>query len=90
MRAFNITQQIHTAPGLYEVQPNCNCITVTNTGDAIVYFNGMVLYPGTVGSILGDSITVAGAEGEIYKGSIQIAFGAGATPRAEVIQKYYV
>jgi len=88
-RKFNITAQQYTQAGRYEVVQNCNCITVTNLGNAIAYFNGMILHPGTVGSTLGDSRTIGGNEGEIYKGELVISFDSGSTPKVEVIQKYY-
>lgn len=75
-----------------EVTRNCNGITFTNIGDTIVTVEGMVLYPGTVGTILGDSRTIGGNEGEIlHKKQIVVTFNTGgANPNIEIIQKYYV
>lgn len=75
-----------------EVARNCNGITFTNIGDTIVTVEGMVLYPGTVGTILGDSRTIGGNEGEIlHKKQIVVTFATGgAAPNIEIIQKYYV
>jgi len=64
----------------------------TNTGDTIVTVNGMVAYPGTPGTILGDSRSVTMQEGEEYSGLIQVAFAIplGAAPAVEIVQLYYV
>ena len=75
---------------------NCNSIMFTNTGDNQANVDGpdgMVLYAGTPGSILGDSRTIGGNEGEILaKKAIRLSFAAPQTAGqlVEVVQKYYV
>jgi hypothetical protein len=75
-----------------EIIPYCNGITFTNLGDTTITVDGMVLYPGTIGSIIGDSRTIGGNEGEILaKKQITITFPVGGlNPNLEVIQKIYV
>lgn len=74
-----------------EILPHCNCITMTNLGDSIAYVNGKPLYPGTIGSIAGDSLSIGGNEGEIFNSKrLPISFTGGATNNLEVIQKYYI
>lgn len=83
----NITRQSEQV----EVLEFCNSISFTNTGDAIATVNGKLLYPGTIGTILGDSFTIGGNAGEILKERrINISFQAGANPAVEVIQKIYI
>jgi len=90
MRKFDIITQIYNRSGQYEVVDNCNGLTVTNVGADTVIVDGRTLYPGTVGSIQGDSFTIGGNEGEIYnKRTIVIAFQAAVGPAVEVTQKYY-
>lgn len=67
----------------------CNGFEIVNTGATLATINGRPLYPGVVGSAVGDSYTVGGNKGEIFKGRVDIAFPNGA---GEVIftQKIYV
>lgn len=70
---------------------NCNGFTVVNTGDDIAFVNDHILYPGTIGTFVGDSMTFGGNIGEIYMGSIRIRFqGTGTTPEVTVDQKQYI
>lgn len=76
--------------GWYDVEKFCNGFTVTNVGDDNVTVNDQILYPGTIGSILGDSRTYGGNRGEIYVGRIKVSFaGVGANPNVEIVQKVY-
>ena len=87
---FDVITQIHTQSGAVELQPDCNGYRVTNTGNTTVTVDNVVLFAGTVGSILGDSFTVGGNEREILdRREIVIQFGAGTTPRVEITQKFY-
>jgi hypothetical protein len=81
--------QPFTKPGNYQPVPNCNGFFVVNTGDAIATVNGHILYPGTPGTINGDSVTFGGNIGEILTGSISVFFGAGANPKIVIDQKFY-
>jgi len=71
---------------------NCNGFLATNTGDEIAFINDHVLYPGTVGTNIGDSKTFGGNLGEIYAGTIRIRFGAtgGVNPEVTIDQKQYI
>lgn len=70
---------------------NCNGFTVVNTGDSIAIVNGFILYPGTVGTSIGDSISFGGNAGEIYMGTIDYSFPTpGADPQITVSQKVYL
>lgn len=89
---FNYTVNTYAQTARIEVEKYCNAITFTNTGDTIARVDGMVLYPGTPGTSLGDSRTIGGNLGEIlHKKEIVLQFDnpAGANPQVEIIQKFY-
>lgn len=69
---------------------NCNGFKATNTGAVIVRVNDEILYPGTPGTVIGDSITFGGNLGEVYKGIIKITFDAGAGAEVTINQKQYI
>lgn len=79
---YNTTQRV-------EVLPNCASITITNTGDTICRVDGMIIYPGTPGTSLGDSRTIGGNEGEILsKRQLVVSFNTGGSnPQIEIIQR---
>lgn len=87
---YNTTTNNYFKSAVVDVMKNCNGFTFTNVGGKIARVNGMIIYPGVPGTSLGDSRSVGGNEGEIYKGRIQIAFEAGgANPNIEIVQKFY-
>lgn len=87
---YNITVNEYTSSQVIDIIENCNGITITNTGDATATVKGITLYAGTPGSILGDSITIGGNQGEIISDKrLPLTFGAGAAPSITIIQKYY-
>ena len=87
---FNITQNLITRSQEVSVVRGCNSVQVINFGDAQVMFNGITLFPSaTPATVVGDTLSFGGNLGEIYKGNINIMFGAGVTPRAMIIQKFY-
>jgi hypothetical protein len=89
-RVYDDITQVYTQSGRYAVQDNCNSILFTNTGADTVEVNGKTLHPGTVGSILGDSLALGGNQNEIYgKKEITIVFLTTVNPIIEVTQKYY-
>lgn len=92
MRNYDFDTQTYVTGGRIPVYRNCNGITITNTGDNIVTVENITLYPGTPGSIQGDSVSIGGNEGEILvKKQLTIAFAAPATPgqKVSITQKYY-
>jgi len=82
--------QPYSAGGFVKKVNNCNGFIATNTGLVAVTVNDRVLYPGTPGTVNGDSITIGGNFGEIYLGNIRIVFAAGAGPEVTIEQKYYI
>lgn len=90
-KKFNMQARIYTTSKLATVDPGTFAFMFTNTGNRIARVNNMIVYPGTVGSILGDSRSVASPNGDVYAGNIQITFeGAGNNPLLEVVTLYYV
>lgn len=88
---FDQFTEIVNKSGVHEVVENCNSITFTNIGADIVTVDGKVLFPGTVGSILGDSISIGGNQNEVYNRKIiTIAFTTTVNPQLEIIQKYFL
>ena len=89
---YNYSVNTYNKSGNIEIPALTNGITVTNTGDTICTVNGMVLYPGTPGTSLGDSRSIGGNENEIlYSKLLNISFTPGGTsPNVEVIIKYYI
>ena len=91
LRRFNWSILNYTTPQTVEVLPLCNCITVTNYGDSTATVNGKTLFPGTIGSIAGDSISIGGNENEIFSEKrLTISFSGGTINNLEIIQKYYL
>lgn len=89
-KKYNVAVTTVYTSGVKDVVKFCNSFTVTNTGDDIVRVNDMILYPGTIGTSLGDSRSIGGNEGEIYCGNIRVQFdGVGLNPSLEIIQKFY-
>lgn len=90
-RAFNMDVQNYYEGGLIIVLQNCAAFMFTNVGDTTAYVNGMVIYPGTPGSILGDSRSVGLEQLDLYKGTINLKFASplGAAPNVEIVQLYY-
>jgi hypothetical protein len=89
---WNEVTNIYTTSGKITVQRGCNGYTATNIGDTPVRINGKVLFPSaTPLTVLGDSISLGGNRGEIYKGQIIVMFATplGALPQVEIIQKFY-
>ncbi len=89
---YNTTGAVPYGPGQSVIRvENCNGFIAINTGDDPVTVNDTVLYPGTIGTINGDSKTVGGNMGEIFLGNISIRFaGIGANPIVTIEQKYYL
>jgi hypothetical protein len=88
---YNSNTRIYNRSGAIVRDPGTFAFMVTNTGDRIAVVNGMTLYPGTPGSVLGDSRTIATAfEGYEYVGNITLSFtGAGTAPAVEVVTLFY-
>jgi hypothetical protein len=89
---YNISVATYNVSGVISVIKMCNGFTATNIGDTICEVNGMILYPGTPGTILGDSRSIGGNENEVYAGNIKVAFAnpGGAQPLLEIVQKFFV
>lgn len=89
-RIYNMMVITENESGFVDVPKGCNGFTFTNTGDVIAEVNGMIAYPGVIGTSLGDSRSIGGNQDEIYLGNIKLSFtGAGANPAVEFAFKIY-
>ena len=89
---YDFDAQTYVRSGRVPTYKTTNGITITNTGDNIVTVENIVLYPGTPGSIQGDSISIGGNEGEILdKKQLTVSFASPATAgqKVQIIQKFY-
>lgn len=89
---WNMITQSYQLSGWYTVPLHCNGFMVTNTGDVLVTVNDQILNAGVPGTSLGDSKTFGGNEGELYDGTLKVAFAnptAGVAPNIEVVYKVY-
>lgn len=83
--------QLYTTSQQITRVDNCNGFTATNMGDDPVRVNDQLLYPGVIGTNVGDSMVIGGNYGEVYMGRILISFeGTGANPSVSIIQKFYL
>jgi hypothetical protein len=88
---YNISVLTYARGQSIIVNKKCNGYQFTNLGGAPCSVNGMIVFPSTTpGTVLGDSRSVGGNEGEIYVGNIEIKFLAGPNPLIEIVQKFYV
>lgn len=82
--------QLFVKSGWVPIVNNCNGYIVTNIGLDIVTIDDHVLYPGVPGMSNGDTLVVGGNRGEIFRGSIKIAFAGGnINQQVTIDQKYY-
>lgn len=91
-RAYNMTVGVYTEAKNVTPVKNVFAFMFTNTGDTTAFVNGMVIYPGTPGSVLGDSRSISGHVLDLYKGNIQLAFDTvapGTNPKVEIVQLFY-
>lgn len=90
-RKYNINTQTYRISTNVPIMLNCNGYTFTNIGGVICRVNGMVVFPAVNPlTTLGDSRSVGGNEGEVYKGNIEVIFDAGAGALIEIVQKTYI
>lgn len=89
---YNTTGAVpYTAGGFVELMDNCNGYIAINTGNDPVRIADTLLYPGIPGTINGEGKVVGGNFGEVFTGSVRIAFsGIGAAPQVTIEQKFYV
>ncbi len=80
----------YTQSGFVKMVKNCNGYLAVNTGTTIVRVNDHVLYPGVPGTSNGDSLPAGGNLGEIFVGTIKIAFTGVGTNEVTIDQKFYV
>lgn len=73
-----------------QISADLNEITFLNNGSNIIVINNVLsLYPGTPGSVLGDSISFDGKEGEKDSTLYEISFSGAGVSNCIVIRKNY-
>lgn len=86
---YNTAVQVYTLPVQAPIDPYCNGITIKNSGNTNVIFQGDLLAPG-------ESKFIGGNRAEVYIGRIDLNFAlptpAPVTPQnsCTVTVKYYV
>lgn len=70
------------------IDSHCNGWTAINIGTTVVNVKGIPLNPGTPGTNNGESFTIGGNAGEIFKGRVDIEFPTG-SGNVLLIQKFY-
>jgi hypothetical protein len=69
---------------------NTNGFTVINTGTVTALVNGIPLNAGIPGTSNGESFSIGGNYGEIFKGRLDISFPTSGNGQVLVIQKFYL
>lgn len=88
---FNFVGQEYSVNTEVSVDPACNAVTFINKGTMVARINGVPINPPLDPTLSGESITVGGNKGELFKGRLQITVGVGdPAPLVIVIQKYYI
>lgn len=91
--AYDIIAQSYNKGIEVRVDDYCNGWTAINTGDTLVFVNGIPLKPFPPGhpELTGAAIAIPGNLGECYRGRIFIVFDSpvGANPQVFIVQKYY-
>lgn len=90
-RAWNMSVEVVIGAKQVDVQKNCFAFMFTNLGNTTAFVNDMVVFPSAgFPNALGDSRSIAAHLLDIYKGNLTVKFGAGATPRLELVQLFYL
>jgi hypothetical protein len=87
---YEFNCQVYYESSRVPVPERTNGLVITNIGDAICEVEGISLLPGVPGTTRGDSFSIGGNLGEVLaKKQVSLSFGAGATPRVEIVFKVY-
>lgn len=92
-RPYNMAVQVYSENFYVPVADKCFAFMFTNVGSTPATVNGMVIFPSaTPLTALGDSRTISGHDGDIYKGNITLSFTPPivAIPQVEIVQLYYI
>lgn len=89
-RPWNWSVEIISTSQQFTYDNGATGFMFTNTGVDIVNVNGKILYPGTPGTILGDSFSIAAHKDDVFKGVIKIVFATVTGPALEVVQISYM
>jgi hypothetical protein len=89
---FDEITAVYTPTSSPQIKPMPGCMgyMATNIGDGIVHVNDKILYPGVVGTNVGESVIIGGYYGYEFKGMIRLVFDqpVGAQPQIELTQLF--
>jgi hypothetical protein len=86
---YDMVLEIAVQNGQIIRHQDCFAFMFTNVGDVTAWVNGMVVYPASGANALGDSRSVSGNPGQLYKGKIEVSFDpntTGTNPAIEIVQ----
>lgn len=90
-RRWNKNVQIYVDSGTVPVVRGCFAFMFTNVGAVIGFVDQMVVFPSaTPATALGDSRTLSGHLFDLYAGTIDLKFNAGAGAAIEIVQLFYI
>lgn len=92
MMIYDLLPQVVRGNLSVNVNPYCNSITFINQGNSFAVINNTFrVYPGTIGTNSGETFSLGGNRGEIFRGRIDVAFDiAGGTNILIILQKVYI
>lgn len=88
---YNISVQDFVASGEFPNDGDINGFMIENTGDDSVLFEGKTLLPPPGVGLAGQSFSVGGNAGELYRGRLRFQFaGVGVAPKIQITIKFYI
>jgi hypothetical protein len=89
---YDILPGVYNQDGEVKTVDYCNGYTIRNLGDTIVMVSGTRVFPALIAGQPGESVSIGGNIGEIFKGRLTVRFDAlpGTNRLVEITQKYYI
>lgn len=88
---YNISVQTYNTSQEIANDGDINGFMIENVGDESVTFEGKTLLPPPGVGLAGQSFSVGGNAGEIYRGRLKFQFaGGGVNPAVQITIKFYI
>lgn len=88
---YNISVVQFNVSGEFPNDGDINGFMVENIGDESVTFEGKTLLPPPGAGLAGQSFSVGGNAGELYRGRLRFQFaGGGVNPQIQITLKFYI